>query len=84
PCHPEPIRFAQGKLREGPVELGAEMLRCAQHDSSVPHAASSACPPERSEGSVTLGSEVLRCAQHDSAVLLPRPRLDVKVSRSEL
>jgi hypothetical protein len=31
-CHPEPIRFAQGKLREGSVARGSEMLRCAQHD----------------------------------------------------
>ena len=31
-CHPEHIRFAQGKLREGSVSSGVEMLplRCAQ------------------------------------------------------
>jgi hypothetical protein len=33
-CHPEHIRSAQGKLREGSVALGMEMLRCAQHDST--------------------------------------------------
>ncbi len=32
-CHPEHIRSAQGKLREGSGSMGAEMLRCAQHDS---------------------------------------------------
>ena len=32
PCHPEPIRCAQGKLHDGSVARGAEMLRCAQHD----------------------------------------------------
>src|SRR5258708_1362780 len=32
-CHPEPIRFAQGKLREGSGSTGAEILRCAQDDS---------------------------------------------------
>jgi hypothetical protein len=32
-CHHEPIRFTQGKLREGSVPIGAQMLRCAQHDS---------------------------------------------------
>jgi hypothetical protein len=31
-CHPEPIRFAQGKLREGSGSRGTEMLRFAQHD----------------------------------------------------
>jgi hypothetical protein len=31
-CHPEPIRCAQGKLREGTGSTGSEMLRCAQHD----------------------------------------------------
>jgi|GEM_PF-4007300 len=30
---PEPIRFAQGKLREGSGARGTEMLRRAQHDS---------------------------------------------------
>jgi len=29
-CHPEPIRFAQGKLHEGSGSTGAEILRCAQ------------------------------------------------------
>src|SRR2546426_7909905 len=29
------MRFAQGKLREGSPSLGAEMLRCAQHDRGV-------------------------------------------------
>jgi len=33
-CHPEPIRFAQGKLREGSLLMGREMLRCAQHDNT--------------------------------------------------
>jgi len=33
-CHPEPIRFAQGKLREGSVAMGTEMLRYAQHDKT--------------------------------------------------
>ena len=41
----EPIRYTQGKLREGSVVLGSEMLRCsmrcaqdkAQHDSAVIH-----------------------------------------------
>jgi len=33
-CHPEPIRFAQGKLREGSSSMGNEMLRCAQHDKT--------------------------------------------------
>jgi hypothetical protein len=32
-CHPEPIRFAQGKLREGSGSPDAEILRCAQDDS---------------------------------------------------
>ncbi len=27
-CHPEPIRFAQGKLREGSSSMGREILRC--------------------------------------------------------
>ena len=31
-CHPEPMRFAQGKLPEGSPSVDAEMLRCAQHD----------------------------------------------------
>jgi hypothetical protein len=35
PCHPEPFAAAQGKLREGSVALGSEMLRCAQHDRAV-------------------------------------------------
>jgi len=34
-CHPEPIRFAQGKLREGSGSMGAEMLRCTQHDIPI-------------------------------------------------
>jgi hypothetical protein len=33
-CHPEPIRFAQGKLREGSLSMGKEMLSEAKHDSS--------------------------------------------------
>jgi len=32
-CHPEPIRCAQGKLREGSGSPDKEILRCAQHDS---------------------------------------------------
>jgi hypothetical protein len=32
-CHPEHVRCAQGKLREGSVTVGYEMLRCAQDDS---------------------------------------------------
>src|SRR5260370_16056593 len=32
-CHPEPMRFAQGKLREGSGSTGAEILRFAQGDS---------------------------------------------------
>jgi hypothetical protein len=35
--HPEPIRFAQGQLREGSGVLGREMLRCAQHDRAGTH-----------------------------------------------
>src|SRR5713226_240966 len=31
-CHPEPIRFAQGKLREGSGSMGKEILRFAQDD----------------------------------------------------
>jgi hypothetical protein len=34
-CHPEHIRSTQCKLREGSIALGSEMLRCAQHDSTV-------------------------------------------------
>ena len=33
-CHPEPMRFAQGKLREGSGSMGKEILRCAQDDST--------------------------------------------------
>ena len=36
-CHPEHIRSAQCELCEGSVALGSEMLRCAQHDSTVTH-----------------------------------------------
>jgi hypothetical protein len=32
-CHPEPIRFAQGKLREGSSSPDEEILRFAQDDS---------------------------------------------------
>ena len=32
-CHPEPIRFAQSKLREGSGAPDTEILRCAQDDS---------------------------------------------------
>jgi len=32
-CHPEPTRFAQGKLCEGAGSPGAQILRCAQDDS---------------------------------------------------
>src|SRR5260370_853270 len=35
-CHPEPIRFAQGKLREGSASPDTEILRCAQDDSQDP------------------------------------------------
>jgi hypothetical protein len=31
---PEPIRFAQGKLREGSLLMGREMLSAAKHDST--------------------------------------------------
>jgi hypothetical protein len=31
-CHPEPIRFAQGKLRAGSGSPDAQILRCAQDD----------------------------------------------------
>jgi|SRR6266404_4292867 len=31
-CHPEPIRFAQGKLRDGSVRPSSQTLRCAQGD----------------------------------------------------
>jgi len=33
-CHPEPIPYAQGKLREGSGSMGTEMLRSAQHDKT--------------------------------------------------
>jgi len=33
-CHPEPIPYAQGKLREGSGARGTEMLRSAQHDKT--------------------------------------------------
>ncbi len=33
---PWALRFAQGKLREGSVAIGSEMLRCAQHDRAGP------------------------------------------------
>jgi len=32
-CHPEPIRCAQGKLRDGSGSPDAQILRCAQDDS---------------------------------------------------
>jgi hypothetical protein len=32
PCHPEHIRYAQCKLREGSCSPGTGMLRSAQHD----------------------------------------------------
>jgi hypothetical protein len=35
-CHPEPMRCAQGKLREGSGSMGAEILRFAQDDSPNP------------------------------------------------
>jgi hypothetical protein len=47
----EPIRFAQGQLREGSVALGLEVLSAAKHDSRGRQAASTGCHPERSEGS---------------------------------
>ena len=31
-CHPEPIRCAQGKLREGALRPSSQILRCAQDD----------------------------------------------------
>src|SRR5258708_19481338 len=33
-CHAEPIRCAQGKLPEGSLAMGSQMLRCAQHDTT--------------------------------------------------
>jgi len=36
-CHPEPIRFAQGKLREGSVRPSRQTLRCAQGDKIGPY-----------------------------------------------
>jgi hypothetical protein len=36
-CHAEPFAAAQGKLREGSVTIGRQMLRCAQHDSAGNH-----------------------------------------------
>ena len=52
-CHPEHIRYAQCKLREGSGAGGTEMLRCAQHDKVVGAflLLPPACHPERSEGS---------------------------------
>jgi len=35
-CHPEPMRFAQGKLREGSVRPSRQTLRCAQGDKILP------------------------------------------------
>jgi hypothetical protein len=32
-CHPEPMRFAQGKLSAGSGSPDAQILRCAQDDS---------------------------------------------------
>jgi len=43
----EPIRFAQGQLREGSVALGLEMLSAAKHDSRGRQAASTGCHPFR-------------------------------------
>jgi 23S rRNA pseudouridine1911/1915/1917 synthase len=31
-CHAEPFASLEGKLREGCLSIGSEMLRCAQHD----------------------------------------------------
>ncbi len=31
-CHPEPFASLKGKLREGSLSMGTEMLRFAQHD----------------------------------------------------
>ena len=52
------MRFAQGKLREGSVASGSEILRCAQDDSR-----------HRPETWLSFdnGSEILRCAQDDRA-----------------
>jgi len=33
-CHPEPIRSAQRKLREGSGSMGREMLSGAKHDKT--------------------------------------------------
>ncbi len=33
-CHPEPFASLKGKLREGSVSMGRQMLRFAQHDIS--------------------------------------------------
>ena len=32
-CHSEPIRYAQGKLREGPIAQGTGCFAAAQHDN---------------------------------------------------
>ena len=32
-CHPEPFASLEGKLREGSLSMGSEMLRFAQHDN---------------------------------------------------
>ena len=33
-CHPEPFASLKGKLREGSLSMGSEMLRFAQHDNT--------------------------------------------------
>jgi len=52
------MRFTQGKLREGSVASGSEILRCAQDDSPLHLTV---------DQSGAIGSEILRCAQDDRA-----------------
>jgi hypothetical protein len=63
---PSPVTLSRS---EGSLSLSLEMLRSAQHDSIVSHAASRLCHPihfvhvtlSRSEGSLSVGTEMLRC-----------------------
>ncbi len=82
-CHPEPIRFAQGKLREGSGSMGAEILRCAQDDIRAHLWAKKSalgCKLERLQKiekqwtlpytlcrSARSWREILRCAQEDNS-----------------
>jgi len=43
-CYPEHIHCTQGKIREGPVSMGGEMLRRAQQDSTALLSATSCHP----------------------------------------